>query len=452
MRRILVIEDDAAIRSNLVDLLEAEGFETTVAPDGRRGIEAALLRTPDLVLCDVMMPEIDGHGVLEALRSDPRTAAVPFIFLTARTDRSEMRSAMGLGADDYLTKPFSRVELLDAVRSRLRRQEAVSAAERVRQAEVAHPEAAASRADTDPQVSRSAGAARSSSVPPEEYRPTLPGAGEVIDGKLSVLRLLGEGGMGAVFEAVNQRTGRRVAVKVLRAARVGAPEAVRRFQQEALSCGRIEHPNVVAVFDAGVHQASPYIVMELLRGETLGARIARQGSLPIPAGVRALREALAGVGAAHRAGIVHRDLQPDNLFLARTTVEGEEVVKVLDFGASKLLEDEGTGVSTRTGFVLGTPHYMSPEQARGEKNIDARADLYALGAVLYHALTGRLPVEADNYNALLLSILTTVPTPLRQLRPDLPERLEAIVGRAMAKARELRYQTAEEFSAALAAL
>ncbi len=278
----------------------------------------------------------------------------------------------------------------------------------------------------------------------------MPTVGDVIDGKIELLRLLGGGGMGMVFEALNRRTGRHVAVKLLRRDLCSDGAACQRLLQEALACGRIQHPNVVDVYDAGTHGSTPYIVMELLRGESLGQRLDRERTLSVSDAAFIVLQAAAGLGAAHRAGIVHRDLKPDNLFLAATPgAERGYVVKVVDFGISKLADSEARLADTQTGTIVGTPYYMSPEQAMGSKLIDRRTDFYALGAVLFHALTGRTPFQGDNYNALLAAILTTPMVSPRSLRADIPVAVEAAIVRATARDPDLRPGTADEFAADL---
>jgi serine/threonine-protein kinase len=277
----------------------------------------------------------------------------------------------------------------------------------------------------------------------------LPTVGDVVDGKIELLRLLGGGGMGMVFEALHRRTGRHVAVKLLRRDLSTDPTACDRLLQEALACGRIQHPNVVDVYDAGVHGKNPYIVMELLRGESLGARIDRERVIAVDDAVRVIVQALAGLSAAHRAGIVHRDLKPDNLFLANPSTGDVPVVKVVDFGISKLTDREGALSTTQTGAIVGTPYYMSPEQAMGSKQLDKRTDIYSVGAVLFHLLTGRPPFVAENYNALLHAILTKPPPRPRSLRPEIPTSIEGATLRALAFDPDTRYATADEFAADL---
>lgn len=279
-----------------------------------------------------------------------------------------------------------------------------------------------------------------------------PAPGDVLDERIELLRLIGGGGMGMVFEARNLRTGRHVAVKLLRRDLATDPMACQRLLQEALACGRIQHPNVVDVVDAGIHRSQPFVVMELLRGESLGARLDREQRLPLEQAARVAQLAIAGVGAAHRAGIVHRDIKPDNIFLTRSCADADVSVKVLDFGISKLIAPESKLTDTKTGMIVGTPHYMSPEQAAGKKDIDHRTDIYGVGAVLFHVVTGETPFQGENYNALLAAILTTeVPRP-RSLRPEIPLALEAVILRAMARQPQMRYASTDELAADLAAV
>lgn len=279
--------------------------------------------------------------------------------------------------------------------------------------------------------------------------------GTVIDGKYRINSVLGEGGMGAVFEAEHVAIGRSVAVKVLHPAQASKKVAVKRFHQEARAAGGIGHPNICEVYDMGtLPDASPYLVMERLTGETLASRISAEGGLPFDEMIDVGMQVLAGLAAAHERGILHRDIKPENVFLVRRT-GFPAVVKILDFGVSKMTMslghsdwEEDTDL-TKTGMVMGTPYYMSPEQARGERNLDARVDIYAAGVLLYEALTGRRPFSGTNYNSLLLQILAGGAPAMRTLRPTVPPAIEEVVGRAMAKRRDDRYATATEMQRAL---
>ncbi len=279
--------------------------------------------------------------------------------------------------------------------------------------------------------------------------------GQTIGGKYFVRSVLGRGGMGTVYEGVNAQMGRVVALKILHPKQVKKRESVKRFYQEARAAGAIGHPNICEVYDMGtLDDGSPYLVMERLVGSTL-AQQAKEGVLPFDAAIDIMIQVLSGLVVAHEKGIVHRDLKPDNIFLT-VRVGCPPVAKVLDFGVSKVVssapaEPRDADLDlTRTGMVMGTPYYMSPEQASGARDLDGRVDLYACGVILYETLTGRRPFLAPNYHVLLWNILKTEPPRPSQLRPDLPLALESVIARAMARDRDARYASAHEFIAALA--
>ena len=268
--------------------------------------------------------------------------------------------------------------------------------------------------------------------------------GQVLGNRYRVISVLGSGGMGVVYEAEHLGLERAVAVKVLNPLQAKKKNTVKRFQQEARAAGGIGHPNICEVYDMGwLEDGCPYLVMERLHGQTLADRVRKSGGLPFLEAIDVLTQVLAGLMAAHEKGIMHRDIKPENIFLSRRT-NADPVAKILDFGVSKGMAGgaEEPLDLTRTGMVMGTPYYMSPEQARGERSLDARVDVYACGVMLYECLTGRRPFLAPNYNALLLQILTENPRSARDLRPDLPAPFEAILRRAMARSRDDRYPTA----------
>jgi serine/threonine-protein kinase len=281
--------------------------------------------------------------------------------------------------------------------------------------------------------------------------------GTVIDGRYEVTSVIGEGGMGTVYEVRHTALGRRFALKVLRRD-IADAEHTARFIQEAKAAAAIGHPNIVAVSDFGeitipAGRASrpqpsppvPYFVMEHLTGISLAALLRAEKTLdPMRAADLALQCA-AGLSAAHAAGVIHRDLKPDNVFLTRS---GErEFVKLLDFGVAKMA---GAGRLTRAGMVFGTPHYMSPEQAAGQ-SVDHRADVYALGVILYEALAGRVPFEADTYMGVLTKHMFATPEPIDRVVPDASSlgALAPIVMRCLAKSPNDRYPSMAELVAAL---
>jgi serine/threonine-protein kinase len=272
--------------------------------------------------------------------------------------------------------------------------------------------------------------------------------GATLAGKLRVIRVIGAGGMGAVYEVEHELTKHRRALKLLHAEMARVPGVVTRFLREASAAGRIGSRHIVETFDAGqLETGEPYIVMEMLKGRPLDALIEKLGRLDYGQAIEILKQACDGVQAAHDAGIVHRDLKPENMFL----VESNRIfVKILDFGISKFDPSRTEGMNlTQEGTALGTPFYMSPEQVRGEANIDARTDVYALGVVLYECLTGKKPFDAESLPHLAVLIHEGKYAPLKSIRPDAPVGLEAVIARAMAVDRNHRYPSARALKQSL---
>jgi serine/threonine-protein kinase len=279
-----------------------------------------------------------------------------------------------------------------------------------------------------------------------------PLVGRLLGESYEVTRMLGEGGMGRVYEARHRRlTGKRFAIKLLHPDLARQPEVVTRFQREAEAASGISHPNVVGVHDVGVtDDGQPYIVAELLSGEELGEHLERVGKVAPADAVRIVRQICKALQAAHDKGVVHRDVKPENVFLTGDLGRPDTMlVKVLDFGISKVASAGGESL-TKTGMVMGTPDYMAPEQARGDR-VDARADVYAVGAILYRALTGRKPFEGLDPMATLTAVLVQEPGRPTTLNPTVPLALELVVQRAMAKNPSDRYQTMAELDRELAA-
>ncbi|HEV8245101.1 MAG TPA: serine/threonine-protein kinase [Polyangiaceae bacterium] len=275
--------------------------------------------------------------------------------------------------------------------------------------------------------------------------------GDIIDGKYRIVRLLGEGGMGAVYEGDNTRIHRRVAIKILHSNVAEQAEAVQRFEREAQAAGRIGSEHIVEVLDLGtLANGERYLVMEYLEGDSLSARIKVNGHITPAELCPIAYQLLEGLNAAHGAGIIHRDLKPDNVYLLKKGGKAD-FVKLLDFGISKFNQLSGdSGFSmTRTGAVMGTPYYMAPEQAKGARDMDHRVDLYATGVILYEALTGQVPFNADTFNELLFKIVLEEPRPLEQLVPDIDPGFAAIVNKAMARDPANRFASAMDFQQAL---
>jgi serine/threonine-protein kinase len=279
----------------------------------------------------------------------------------------------------------------------------------------------------------------------------LPQLGDILGGRYQLIELLGAGGMGAVFAAKHRGTGREVAIKVLLPSERGPGwkhERLQRFVREAQAAGRIRHPNVVDVYDVAGDSTPPYLVMERLHGESLWQRMKRE-PLAQPEAVRIVLAAMQGVAEAHRQGVIHRDLKPDNIFLTGAA-DGACVPKVLDFGVSRVLardtDDEQPTELTRTGLILGTPSYMPIEQLRGNPDVDVRADVYALGVILYEVLSGRRPYEASNDHDLVVRMVTEAPLPLAQAALHIDSSLSDIVMKALARDAADRYPSVSAFA------
>jgi serine/threonine protein kinase len=272
--------------------------------------------------------------------------------------------------------------------------------------------------------------------------PIMPVAeGEVLGDKYRVERLLGQGGMGYVVAVGHLQLHERFAVKLLLAQALEQPSIVARFHREAQAAVRIKSEHVCRVIDVGMSsEHGPYMVMEYLEGEDLESCVTRRGPLPIPEAIDYVLQASLALGEAHGRGIVHRDLKPANLFLTRYP-DGAPLVKVLDFGISKLMPGDGSGQQTltATSMVMGSFAYMSPEQARDSKGVDARSDIWALGAILQKLMSARTPFEATTASAFIAKIVSEPPTPLRAARPNAPLELEAVILRCLEKDRAQRY-------------
>ncbi len=275
--------------------------------------------------------------------------------------------------------------------------------------------------------------------------------GEVVAGKYRLERELGKGSQGHVWESVHLQMGTPLAIKVLDPNLAYRPDYVSRFKREASAAAALRSPHVVQIFDFGIWEDIPYIAMELLEGEDLGSRLDRVRRLP-PATVASIVTQVArALVRAHKRGIVHRDMKPDNIYLCADDEGEAEVVKILDFGVAKAVG----GVSlarTGTGIVLGTPYYMSPEQAQGDRRIDHRTDLWALGVITFEALVGRRPFEATNLGDLLVKICATDPPLPSKLAADVPEGFDQWFLRACARNPDDRFSSAKEMAATLAIL
>jgi serine/threonine protein kinase len=291
-------------------------------------------------------------------------------------------------------------------------------------------------------------------VEAESGRHELSLIGRIVADRYHIERLLGQGGVGAVYEATRLEDGRRIAIKLVLRAYAGDDAVVSRFAREAKAASAARSPHIVEVFDSGVFEGQPFLVMELLVGEDLGARLKRLRRLSEPETVHVALQIVSGLIAAHAAGVVHRDLKPDNVIL--TERDGDALfVKIVDFGTSKIIPHSGRTAPlalTHRGVVVGTPLYMSPEQAEARSDVDERGDLYSVGAIAFECLSGRPPHVGESDELVLASIRSTTAPALRSVEPGVSSELAALVDKALARDRTARFASAREMREALVAL
>ena len=412
--RVLVVDDDVGSRSSMALYLRSAHFDVKTAGDGEKALRALADHEFDIVLLDLNMPTLDGMSVLQIVRGHYSPSVLPIIITTANNASSVLARAMDLGANDYVNKPLDPTELLARIKHHVRMKTAV--------AEVTGVEPAVT----------TLGIPRSEQVTgPVEV-------GTVLGGKYKLVKVIGTGGYGTVYRAEHLGLGSSVAVKVMASAGLAGDEALARFQREGTILGRMNHPNVVHVFDIDSRGDSAYMVMELLTGGTLTDEVHKHKMLtPLRAAEIAIT-VCAVLYEAHSEGLVHRDIKPDNIFLHRE--RGRETIKVLDFGIAKFTATVGnTQNLTREGTVVGTPAFMSPERLSGAA-LEPRSDVYSVGVMLYYMLTGVHPftVEGNELLALGIKILSEEPEPIRNHRPEIGEVLAQVVHNAMAKSPRVR--------------
>ena len=283
------------------------------------------------------------------------------------------------------------------------------------------------------------------SLTPYQVNQLLQGKGQdLVLGSYIVLERLGEGGMGQVFTARHRGLGQVVALKLIHKDRLGNPQAVKRFHREIQVAGKLNHPNIVRAYDADQTGPTHFFTMECVEGTDLNKLVKEKGRLPVERACEYIRQAALGLQHAHERGLVHRDIKPHNLLLAK-----DGTIKILDMGLARMQTDDDTSTLTKEGSVVGTLDYVSPEQAMNSHTVDIRADLYSLGCTFYCLLTGQVPFPGGSAMEKLSNHAFHTPTPVEQLRPDIPPGVAAIVRKLMAKKPDERFQTPGELAAAL---
>lgn len=484
--RILVVDDGAENRDVLQRRLERSGYAVETAEQGRRALDLLGQRPFDLVLLDVLMPELDGFAVLEAIKGNPTLRDIPVIMISALDEMPSIVRCIERGAEDFLHKPFDPVLLRARInasleKKRLRDQEVEYLREVGRVIDAATAVEAGSyqpgalapvarRADELGRLARVFDSmvlqmkAREERLRDQvrdlrqdieqarrdskEFPPAVDGGnlhtGERLGQRYEILAELGRGGMGTVYRARDIELDEEIAIKTLRPELVTDTTLLARFKDEIRLARRLSHQNIVRTHDFGEWSGVYFLTMEYVEGITVRELLDTRGRLGISSTLAIATQLAQSLAVAHAHGVIHRDIKPQNLLL-----DAAGVLKVMDFGVARLAE-RSTSI-TEAGLVVGTPAYMPPEQLMGEK-VDARSDLYAAGVVLYECLTGQLPFEASSVVSLVAKLLSQEAQPPLTVNPEVPPALSALVVQLLAKKPEGRVQSAAELVERLAPL
>jgi CheY-like chemotaxis protein len=414
---VSVVDDSSINRMLLTGILEDAGYDVMPFASGREALDYMRQQPPECVLLDVQMPEMSGFDVCRELKSVARLANIPVIFISALDDVNEKVKGFEAGGVDFVTKPFEPAEVLARVGSQVKLfRLQLELKERNMVLQRRNEQLALAQQRTERMFTA--------------YADALPGT--ILDETYQLDAKIGEGGFGVVFRATHLRLMRSVAVKVLQPMLSReTDEELMRFRREGIAACRITHPNAVEVLDFGVSSNGvAYLVMELLSGRTVRSLLTDSPTLSVARSAQIVAPVCDALAAAHAAGIVHRDIKPDNVFL-HESAKGE-VVKVVDFGIAKLMDEvpvpELEGI-TRQGTLIGTPEYMAPERLLG-RDYDTRSDIYSIGVLLYLMLTGKNPFGLEqraNMPEMMKLHLTTTPTPIRSVSSEIPAAVADLV-------------------------
>ena len=437
---ILIVDDSASNLRLLHFILSQAGaqiLEASSAAEARRHLETSV---PHVILLDVIMPETDGYQLCQEIKRSAKTAHIPIIFLSALHDSPNKVKAFSVGGSDYVATPFDAAEVLARVASHFRMTRSHRELDHERQRLL--------------QINGEL--ARFHEQAAKKWNPFSLGLrGQVLDGKYALAEEIGSGGFGVVYRATSLASQQEVAVKILRRIGGGRSEKrIGRFQREGIAACRVNHPNAVAILDSGTTEDGvSYLVMELLKGHPLSQELHHEQPISLTRCIQLILPVCEALIHAHQAGVVHRDIKPDNVFLHGSA--DDQIVKVLDFGIAKLLDDEDSSYTplTSSGDILGTPAYMAPEQLTGEPS-DGRADVYSVGVMLYEMLAGQLPFLAmkNSPMRLMLAHQSELPAPLILKNPAVPKSIADAVMTALIKEPAQRPTAAEFLRALLAAV
>lgn len=411
-QKVLVIDDDKALCGVVVDFLQAKGLDVTSYNSVEAASDALSRAQFDLLILDWDLPGISGFDYCKQYRESGGLA--PVLMMTGHDSIDDKEMGLEIGADDYLSKPFSLRELHARVKSMLRRSSEYS------------------KPAPEPV--------------PDQDAELMPGFS--LDGKYRLEQPIGRGGMAQVWLATDLKIAREVVIKLMHKHLAGEEESMKRFEHECRLMAQIKHPNVVTIYDAGCYRNwLPYLVMEYIKGESLRDLIDERGPAPIKAAVAITTQICAGLQDAHDAGIVHRDLKPENIMIQDRSYR-QDAVKIADFGIARLLGSKER--ITRDGMVIGTIEYISPEQLE-DAEIDGRTDLYALGVMLFEILTGEMPFNAKTVEGMMMQHLLSKPELPSSKREDIApgSDLDQIVEKCLQKKARNRFQSADELREAL---
>jgi len=482
--RVLVADDEEALRRHLSRMLERLGYEPILAKNGREALELAERDPPDLIITDLSMPEMTGHELLARLKTSAKTQHIPVIVVSGEGDSDSVVKCLEAGAEDHLAKPYEKVVLQARIRTSLERK-------RMRDQELAYLRRVAQLTAAAEAVERQSydsgmledvrlqedqlgqlarvfdrmmtgirsreaqlearvrqlrremeeTAARLPATPPISEDSHF-AVGDGLAGRYEIKRELGKGGMGMVYLAHDRELDEDVAIKVVRRDLIGEdPTLLERLKSELRLARRISHRNVVRSHDLGEWEGLYFLSMEYIQGTTVADLVASHGRLSVDSTLAIATQLVDALVVAHAAQIIHRDIKPGNLLVDETGA-----LKVTDFGLAR--PAQRSSELTQAGLVVGTPRYMSPEQLMGG-DVDARTDLFATGAVLYECLTGRVPFDASTPGGLVGQMLEGPPVPVAVLQPAVPPALAGIIERLLLFDADKRYNSARELADAL---
>lgn len=419
--RLLVVDDYEFNRNALSRHLRRSGYEVDEADGGREALAKIESVKYGLILLDLMMPEIDGLEVLAVLRRTKTRQALPVIVVSAQDQTDEVVKAFAAGANDYVSKPVDLAITIARIEAHIRRDDEPF------------------EEDESPTVDLG-GEAPLPSDPPGDLLP-----GDIL-GPYRIVRLLGQGGMGVVYEATHELLKREAAVKLLSPTFADTPGAVQRFLREARTVAKVEHPNVVGIYEAGKHGPRVFMAMQLVRGKSL-SELLRSRPLEWIEATRVITEACRGLAAAHQLGIIHRDIKPANILLS---CDGH--VKLVDFGLARPQRPDKSQDLTRGVLAIGTPHFMSPEQFL-QYDIGPASDVYSLAASYFTLIVGRSPfAHHSDQVSIARAHFNEEPARLHSLVPEVPEAVSAVIARALQKSPDQRFTGADDLLRSLEAL